>query len=671
MMFDGYTTLSEREAMIQEIQYLPDQIYFAARDGMVRIMCSLLENMPHDKVKELLSREMEDDNGQKCTPLIIAARNGHEKMVKVFINRFPVDLEQEGSVKVDSFLVDGASALWCAAGAGHINVVKALVHAGADINHATLTQSTPLRAACFDGRLDIVQYLVDHGADLHKLNKFNNSCLMIAAYKGHLEIVKYLLEKGANPDQKALCGATAMHFAAECGNLEIVKELLKHGAKMTRNEHGLTPLLAGAERTRLGIVEFLIKQDEVSLADKIDALELLGASFANDKDSYSLELAYVFLKRAMEYRYLDSNNVLQKPKFEPVAAYNNRQECQNMEELEIIKNNADELHMESLTIRERILGKHNPDVLHSVVFRGAVFADHSKFDRCIMLWLHALYLSQLNKISITKDLLRFSQVFSQMVSNRETIKFSYLETVLSAAVAELSRNKEKMQTVTTKDDIAMVQDEMESNLLSSLYIIGIVTKLKSKFIPDEEYRVHQLVHNLVNIHATSRHGQSLLHLCVDPDTPIDSFHIIEVCRYPCAETTKFLIKCGADVNAMDDFRNTPLHVIVCYQRSTNDFMTLHSIIIDLIDAGAHIDTVNASGKTPIEVATTGVAEIILRTQTKLNLKCLSAKIVQKYSIPYNGMVPKHLESFIRLHGVEKNDQRPNKFSETCVKDKRE
>lgn len=38
------------------------------------------------------------------------------------------------------------------------------------------------------------------------------------------------------------------------------------------------------------------------------------------------------------------------------------------------------------------------------------------------------------------------------------------------------------------------------------------------------------------------------------------------CRYPCVETTKLLIKCGADVNAMDDFRNTPLHIIVGYQR---------------------------------------------------------------------------------------------------------
>lgn len=65
---------------------------------------------------------------------------------------------------------------------------------------------------------------------------------------------------------------------------------------------GLTPLLAGAERTRLNVVEFLIKQDNISINDKIDALELLGASFANDKDNYSLDLAYVFMKRGMELR---------------------------------------------------------------------------------------------------------------------------------------------------------------------------------------------------------------------------------------------------------------------------------------------------------------------------------------------------------------------------------
>lgn len=92
-------------------------------------------------------------------------------------------------VRPSSSILTGATALWCAAGAGHLGIVKRLVRAGANVNHATKTLSTPLRAACFDGRLDIVKYLVRHGADIHKANKYNNTCLMIAAYKGHLDVV--------------------------------------------------------------------------------------------------------------------------------------------------------------------------------------------------------------------------------------------------------------------------------------------------------------------------------------------------------------------------------------------------------------------------------------------------------------------------------------------------
>ena len=34
--------------------------------------------------------------------------------------------------------------------------------------------------------------------------------------------------------------------------------------------------------------------------ERVEALELLGASFANDKDSYNLDLAYHYLHRAMK-----------------------------------------------------------------------------------------------------------------------------------------------------------------------------------------------------------------------------------------------------------------------------------------------------------------------------------------------------------------------------------
>lgn len=51
--------------------------------------------------------------------------------------------------------------------------------------------------------------------------------------------------------------------------------------------------------------------------------------------------------------------------------------------------------------------------------------------------------------------------------------------------------------------------------------------------------------------------------------------------------------------------------------SYSDFLTLHSIIMDLTEAGAHMDTVNVHGETPFEAATTGkmyeVADSLLIT----------------------------------------------------------
>jgi len=142
-------------------------------------------------------------------------------------------------------------------------VVKTLVNFNANVNHLTKTNSTPLRAACFDGRLDIVKYLTDHHADINIANKYNNTCLMIAAYKGHIDIVSFLLERGANPNEKAHCGATALHFSAECGHTSIVKELLDYGCQISKNESGMTPLIVAAERTRSEVVEYLITRPEV------------------------------------------------------------------------------------------------------------------------------------------------------------------------------------------------------------------------------------------------------------------------------------------------------------------------------------------------------------------------------------------------------------------------
>ena len=103
--------------------------------------------------------------------------------------------------------VEGASALWSAAAAGFVDVVKYLVaECRASVNGVTSTNSTPLRAACYDGRMLIVRFLVESGADLEIANRHGHTSLMIACYRGHIPIVKYLLERGATVNRKSIKG---------------------------------------------------------------------------------------------------------------------------------------------------------------------------------------------------------------------------------------------------------------------------------------------------------------------------------------------------------------------------------------------------------------------------------------------------------------------------------
>lgn len=59
--------------------------------------------------------------------MIVASRNGHEKVVRMLLTKFPLYLEEEGIVKFDGYVIDGASALWCAACAGIKNKISGVV----------------------------------------------------------------------------------------------------------------------------------------------------------------------------------------------------------------------------------------------------------------------------------------------------------------------------------------------------------------------------------------------------------------------------------------------------------------------------------------------------------------------------------------------------------------
>ncbi|CAG0901215.1 unnamed protein product [Darwinula stevensoni] len=280
---------------------------------------------------------------QKCPPLIIAARKGHNIIVRLLFE-LQHDLEEEATMEIEGKSIEDASALLYATDAGHLDVVKTLVKAGADVNHPTKTNSTPLRVACFNGKLDIVEYLVEQKANVNLPTKFNSTCLMISSFRGHLKIVQYLLEHGADPNFKDNNGRTALHFAARSGHVEIVSELIAHGAKMTHNKHMMTPLLIAAEYSQEAVVRYLIQQLEVDRERRTEALELLSASFTKSKDNYhpSLYNAYHYLRKAKEEPLNDTSNPVERPNIEPHGFH---QESRNQEKLEQIQFDADALHM--------------------------------------------------------------------------------------------------------------------------------------------------------------------------------------------------------------------------------------------------------------------------------------------------------------------------------------
>lgn len=168
---------------------------------------------------------------------------------------------------------DKAQDLHAAIKSGDIDRVRSLLADGRDPNIPDTSvpsgSASPLYLAAVHGHLDIIQALVSAGADVDIKNAEGWTPLHYAAHYAAPGMVQTLLNAGADPNVQGPDDSTALHWAMRHRNPQdaaaILEALLDDGADPTvKDNKGRTPLMIGETNPLLGGTGGLTRLREVT-----------------------------------------------------------------------------------------------------------------------------------------------------------------------------------------------------------------------------------------------------------------------------------------------------------------------------------------------------------------------------------------------------------------------
>jgi ankyrin repeat protein len=226
------------------------------------------------------------------TPLQLAAMNGDDVMVRLFINH-DANVNKRGAPK--GLDADGPSPLQAAIRGKNHSIARMLIGAGADPNKGSKGHYTSLTFAARNGDEEAVHLLLDASANPTNKDDYTGSTpLAWAAREKHINIFKILLdattdlpssgpavlwdlsqyshcieavgmllERGVDPNSYRYDSRSILFTATNPGNEEIVRLLVKHGADPDAPGYwrGTTPRMKAEETFNTGLIDALNGDD--------------------------------------------------------------------------------------------------------------------------------------------------------------------------------------------------------------------------------------------------------------------------------------------------------------------------------------------------------------------------------------------------------------------------
>ncbi|KOC59247.1 Protein fem-1 like protein C [Habropoda laboriosa] len=584
-----------------------------------------------------------------CAPLFIACNRGIVEIVKYLITVCHADIEQKGRYEIpDDRSVHYVTPLWCAAVSGKLPVVKWLVYYGAKVNELSDSGSTAVRSACFMSYIDVVKYLVENGADILIPNFSGGTCLINSIQT--VELCSFLICSGADVNATDIQNKTALHYAVQEHRLETTKLLLKHNADpYLRSRYNDDALQTACLKAAIEIFEYLVETIPYTPERLADAHELMGATCFDDNNN--TQNALKFWRTALDIRSANAVNGVPLPK-RPVLPkreiYKNATEFTTIEELNEIALDLDATRIQCLLICERILGPHHKDTLFRLMFRGALYADAFMYQNCIDLWHRALEI-RVEKDSIlhadtcytARALIRLMVELNEKTleavdhnQDKEKPRFCDVVAIFKLLTSQLIEAKELLE----KRPVHKRQRESYERILKCVtYLIYLLVQTGTS--DEEKALTRKLVRNLVKQDPRSAYTEdTLLHFCVWKTNTVSST------IFPHLEVVRLLLECGANVNARNEWRSTPLHI------ASDPYNFQNSIVKLLLDYGAHLDIPNKARITPLQLISSNSMNTV-NLMKYITLRCYAAQAILKYGIRCrtDTDVPETLYQFVESH----------------------